>query len=161
MAFIAFIMGILLLVAFIRAQFKRPEIPEEVAPHRHTTDEIDRMIQVEMEQQAIRAEQRKQQAEIERHEAWLRKHDEQISALEFKMNQAEGKIAFLKGQIEQLRNYGDYLELERDACIEGSSNWHKWNNKCLTNEAKVYRLSEQMDKAFEARRVALEKLEVA
>ena len=161
MAFIAFIMGILLLVAFIRAQFKRLEVPEKIALHRHTPDEIDRMIQVEMEQQAIRAEQRKQQAEIERHEAWLRKHDEQISALETKVNKAEKKIDFLASQMESLKDYGEYLELERDSCVYGSSNWHKWNNKCVSNDAKVYRLSEQMDTAYEARRVAIEKLEVA
>ena len=126
-----------------------------------TFDEIERMIAMEKEQARIRKEQEKQAKELEKHEAWLRKHDEQISALETKVNQAEKKIDFLASQMESLKDYGEYLELERDSCVYGSSNWHKWNNKWMSNNAKVYRLSEQMDKAYEARRVALEKLEVA
>lgn len=123
----------------------------------------------------IRAEQKRQAAKIakhdreiaahakaiEKHEKQLQKHEEEIHKLNYKLNKAENDIDFLITQLDHFKEYGKYLEIERDACVFGSSNWHKWNNKLNTNDAKVYRLSDQLGRAYEEKQTAIRKLEVA
>lgn len=67
----------------------------------------------------------------------------------FKESQAMEDIDHIAYCIEQVIKKGEYLELERDACVKYGKEWHKWNDKCLANEEKHYKLVKQMNKARE------------
>lgn len=67
----------------------------------------------------------------------------------FKERQAQEDIDHIAYCIDQVIKKGEYLELERDACVKYGKEWHKWNDKCLANEEKHYKLVKQMNKARE------------
>ncbi len=112
-------------------------------------------------QARLKAEQARQAAEQARQAELLRKHDEQIAKLTARVEQCEEDILQWENQRKQLIEYGDYLERERDACVEGSSEWHKWNNKCMTNNNKVYTLDSRIRKAYYQKTEAERKMEEA
>ena len=102
----------------------------------------------------------KLEAEQARQAAVLRKHEEQLNKLTAKVEQCEEDILQWQNQREQLIDYQEYLERERDACIGGSKQWHKWNNKCLTNNNKVYGLDTRIRKAYYTKAEAERKISV-
>lgn len=76
-----------------------------------------------------------------------KKEDKRRLRLEQSAAQAREDIDNYAYRIEQLNKKGEYLELERDACIDGGKEWNKWNDKCMANDDKIYRLQKQMNKA--------------
>ena len=77
------------------------------------------------------------------------------------IEQCEEDILQWQNQREQLIDYQEYLERERDACIGGSKQWHKWNNKCITNNSKVYGLDTRIRKAYYTKAEAERKREIS
>ena len=84
---------------------------------------------------------------------------EQFAKYSQKIEQAEEDILQWENQKDYLINYQNYLERERDACIPESSNWHKWNNKCITNNNKVYSLDTRIRRAYYIKEEAAKKIE--
>ena len=76
----------------------------------------------------------------------------------FKQRQAENDINSYYKQREDLLEYGEYLELERDACAYGSSNYHKWNKKVMANDNRLSALDRKIEKAIHAKDMAILKL---
>lgn len=84
--------------------------------------------------------------------------------LKFKhaLEQAEEDINHLAYRMEELQEYAKYLETERDACVYGSANWHKWNNRVMANDNKVYNIQKQINKAeYTAKNAEIKLREVA
>lgn len=118
--------------------------------------ETERLIALEK----ARIEQEKwnlKQEEINRkNEERLLKVEAEVLKYQYVLEQAEEDIVQCQNKINQLDEYGKYLELERDACVYGSANWHKWNNKFEANNNKVYTIQKQMNKAsYNARNAEL------
>lgn len=102
--------------------------------------ETKRMIALEREQMRIAKEQEKQAAE-------LAKHEKRLADLEERMAVAEGEIEFQSQQIERLREHIEHAETERDACVYGSTNYYKWDKKCMTLEKQIHTAEVKMAKA--------------
>ena len=103
--------------------------------------EVQRIVAIEREQMRLAKEQEKQAARLEKVEAEQRK----IKATLYK---AVKDIDHLTYEMEQKRKYGEYLELERDACVKYGAEWHKWNNKVSTNNNQLYAMETKLDKAL-------------
>lgn len=73
--------------------------------------------------------------------------------------QATEDINHLKYTIAQLNKKSEYLELERDACVPYGKEWHKWNDKVMANDERIYKLMKQMNKAKETAERAKRNLE--
>lgn len=110
-------------------------------------EQLKRMVALEKEQQRQAKEQARLAREQERQAAQFAKHEARIAKLEQSAAQAREDIDNYAYRIEQLNKKGEYLELERDACIDGGKEWNKWNDKCMANDDKIYRLQRQMNKA--------------
>lgn len=102
--------------------------------------ETQRLIALEREQMRLAKEQEKQ-------EAVLAKHEKRLADLEERMAIAEGEIEFQSQQIERLRAHIEHAETERDACVFGSTNYYKWDKKCMTLEKQIHTAEVKMAKA--------------
>ena len=91
----------------------------------------------------------------------ISKMEKKIRLLEDKIDQANEDINYFASQIENLKTYSKYLEEERSKCSFGSGEWHKCNNKMLTNDGKIYTFQTRMNKAQSAKREAEIEMEVA
>lgn len=91
----------------------------------------------------------------------ISKMEKKIRLLEDKIDQANEDINYFASQIENLKTYSEYLEEQRSKSPEGSGEWHKWNNKMLTNDGKIYTFQTRMNKAQSAKREAEIEMEVA
>ena len=60
---------------------------------------------------------------------------------------AEEEIEFQSQQIERLRTHIEHAETERDACAYGSTNYYKWDKKCLALEKQIHTAESKMAKA--------------
>ena len=142
---------------------RQAEIERIAAEQRRIRDEQKRQAREQVERDKaflrLQREQERQAKEQERQAEILRKHDEQIEKLTHRIEQAEEDILQWENQREQLIDYQIYLERERDACIGGSSHWHKWNNKCITNNNKVYALDTRIRKAYYTKEESQRKIE--
>ena len=87
-----------------------------------------------------------------------RKTDKKRSDLEFKLAQAEQDIDYYRAQIEELNKYGERLELERDACAYGSTNYYKAASKVRTNDNKVHAAVARLNKAMHIKEAASREL---
>ena len=103
-------------------------------------------------------ENRKMNEKVDRE---ISKMAKKIRLLEDKIDQANEDINYFASQIENLKTYSEYLEEERSKCNFGSGEWHKWNNKMLTNDSKIYTFQTRMNKAQSAKREAEIEMEVA
>ena len=103
-------------------------------------------------------ENRKMNEKVDRE---ISKMEKKIRLLEDKIDQANEDINYFAFQIESLKTYSEYLEEERGKCNFGSGEWHKWNNKMLTNDSKIYTFQTRMNKAQSAKREAEIEMEVA
>lgn len=92
-------------------------------------------------------------AMTEKERAAERKKQAAAAKKQAQIEQAEQDMEQLGIQIEQLQDYGEYLELERSGCVYGSKDWHKWNNKWMANNAKVYNLTRRMNRAYSEKRI--------
>lgn len=106
----------------------------------------------------LEAEQSRQAAAQKKQAEQLAKHEEEIEKLSFNIDQAESEIAHLRRQIEEYNEHGKYLELERDACAYGSTNYYKWNSKVLANNEKVFSLAKRLSKAEYTKATAKKRL---
>ena len=102
--------------------------------------ETKRLIALEREQIRLAKEQEKQAAV-------LAKHEKRLADLEERMAVAEGEIEFQAQQIERLREHIEHAETERDACVYGSTNYYKWDKKCMTLEKQIHTAEVKMAKA--------------
>ncbi len=124
-----------------RSREERQRVLEEQRQQREAMVEYHRQLaQHEREMQRQAAEQQRQ-AEL------LRKHEQRISQLEFTVSQAQDDIDNIAYRIEQAQEYSIYLERERDACVIGSKEYFKWQNKVMAQDDKIYRMTKQMNKA--------------
>ena len=98
---------------------------------------------------------------ISRNTADIQKQNEQIYKMENRLAQAEEDINYFTCQIENLHKFAEFLEEQRAKCAPGTAEWHKWNNKLLTNDGKIYSFTTRMNKARFAADEARRKLEVA
>ena len=89
------------------------------------------------------------------------KQEERIAKLEQRMNIAEGEIEFQRQQIERLRKHIEHAETERDACVYGSSNYYKWDKKCMTLEKQIHSAENKLYNAECVAKQSKEKLGVA
>ena len=142
---------------------RQAEIERIAAEQRRMRDEQKRQAREQAERDRaflrLQREQERQAREQERQAEILRTHDERIEKLEHRIEQAEEDILQWENQRQQLMDYQEYLERERDACVGGSSHWHKWNNKCITNNNKVYALDTRIRKAYYTKEEAQRKIE--
>ncbi len=127
-------------------------------------------------QREMEKEQRQmeRQAEIERREriaadaklakeqaaqaARIAKIEEEQRRQQSVLNKAVKDIDHLLYEMDQKRKYGEYLELERDACVPYGAEWHKWNNKVSANNNQLYAMETKLDSAIEKRDEAQRKL---
>lgn len=130
-----------------KTQESREWFEKAFAEHLATYGVLEEQHRLAEEQARLAAEQERMQAELDKHAA-------KIADLEFKMNRAEADIDNLTFRIDELKKYGEYLELERDACVYGSSNYYKWHKKVMTNDNQVYTLTSRLDKAIYAKEKA-------
>lgn len=121
-------------------------------------EEQTRLIALEEEQRRQAEEQARMRGQIEAHQEWLKRHDEEIGKLQARIGRAEKEIDHIMVQMEQKREYGEYLELERDACVKGSKFYHGWNNKVIANTNQLHNMEMKLDKAIENREIALAQL---
>ena len=105
------------------------------------------MIALQREQERQRKEQERLEKEREKQAEILRKHEMQIMKLEERMAVAEGEIEFQAQQIERLREHIEHAEMERDACVYGSSRYYQWDKKCLALEKQIHTAESKMAKA--------------
>ena len=103
-------------------------------------EEVAARIALEREQMRLAKEQEKQAEQIA-------KHEKRISDLEERMAVAEEEIEFQSQQIERLRAHIEHAETERDACVYGSTNYYKWDKKCLALEKQIHTAESKMAKA--------------
>lgn len=129
-------------------------------------EELLRILAVENEQRRQAEEQKRQAGILEKHGADIAKiakeqakQAEQIRKLTYQVEQAEEDINYLYDQIDSQKRYGAFLLEKRDACAIDGAEWHKWNNKMLTNDSKVYSLQTRMNRAVYKRDDAMQKLE--
>jgi len=140
----------------VAAEQKRAEDFEKIkqlakAQSRERQERIRSQVEIQREQMRIAKEQEAQRKELEQQKILISKQDEKIRGFEFKLNQAEKNIDFIQYQMEKKREYGEYLERERDACTYGSRFYHNWNNKVIANNNQLHTLETQLDKAIFAR----------
>lgn len=132
--------------ARIEAEMRRDrEQRERIA--REQKEQREALIAQAKAQARLEREQARQAAEQQRQAELLRKHEQRISQLEFKVSQAQDDIDNLTYRIEQAQEYSIYLERERDACVIGSKEYFKWQNKVMAQDDKIYRMTKQMNKA--------------
>ena len=103
-------------------------------------EEVAARIALEREQMRLAKEQEKQ-ADV------LAKHEKRISDLEERMAVAEEEIECQSQQIERLRAHIEHAETERDACVYGSTNYYKWDKKCLALEKQIHTAESKIAKA--------------
>ena len=109
--------------------------------------ETQRLIALERKQMRQAREQEKLAKEQEKQAAQLAKHEKRLADLEERMAVAEGEIEFQSQQIERLREHIEHAETERDACVYGSTNYYKWDKKCLALEKQIHTAESKMAKA--------------
>ena len=110
-------------------------------------EEVAARIALEREQMRQRREQEKLAQEQAKQAEQLAKHEKRISDLEERMAVAEEEIEFQSQQIERLRAHIEHAETERDACAYGSTNYYKWDKKCLALEKQIHTAESKMAKA--------------
>lgn len=110
---------------------------------------------------ALEREQMRMAKEQERQAAQLAKHEEQIAKLEQRMAVAEGEIDFQRQQIDRLRDHIEHAETERDACVYGSSEYWKWDKKCLALEKQIHTAEGKISNAQFTISEGKKKMEVA
>lgn len=113
--------------------------------------ETDRMI-------AIEREQLRQAKELEKHEQQLQKHEEMLQKMQFQLDQACEDIDNILYKIDELQKYSEYLQDQRDKCVENGAEYFKWQNKLSTVDDKIYRLNKQKAKATFLKEQAQRKL---
>ena len=120
--------------------------------------EVQRMVALEEAQMRMKIAEaeawRKQetwnrkQEEINRKQEELNRKQAEINEkLMYTAQQAREDIENLKYKISEQQKYSEYLERERDACVEGSKEYFKWHNKLAVSDDKIYRMAKQMNKA--------------
>ena len=113
--------------------------------------ETDRMI-------AIEREQLRQAKELDKHEQQLQKHEEMLQKMQFQLDQACEDIENILYRIDELQKYSEYLQDQRDKCVENGAEYFKWQNKLSTVDDKIYRLNKQKAKATFLKEQAQRKL---
>ena len=106
------------------------------------------------EVERIAEEQRKQAERISKNEEKLRK-------VEYERYAAQEEIEFINNQLEKLMAQYDHIELERDACVHGSSNYYKWDKKLIALDNQIHTANKKLNKAMFLVEEADRKLEVA
>lgn len=92
------------------------------------------------------AEQRRQKAEQEKQAKQIEKHEQQIRAAQQRIAAAENEIAYNREQRERLFALLDIAELERDAAIQGSSTWEKYQRKVIALNNQIHAVQNRIDK---------------
>ena len=113
--------------------------------------ETDRMIKIEREQM-------RQAKQLEKHEQQLQKHEEMLQKMQFQLDQACEDIDNILYRIDELQKYSEYLQDQRDKCVENGAEYFKWQNKLSTVDDKIYRLNKQKAKATFLKEQAQRKL---
>ena len=113
--------------------------------------ETDRMIRIEREQM-------RQAKELEKHEQQLQKHEEMLQKMQFQLDQACEDIDNILYKIDELQKYSEYLQDQRDKCVENGAEYFKWQNKLSAVDDKIYRLNKQRAKAVFQKEQAQRKL---
>ena len=131
--------------------------------------EIERMVAIEREQIRLAKEAEKERKEriaaeeklakeAEKQAARIAKIEEEQRKMKDTLYKAVKDIDHLTYEMEQKRKYGEYLELERDACVKYGAEWHKWNNRVSTNNNQLYAMETKLDNAINRRNNAQRKL---
>ena len=92
-------------------------------------------------------------AKTEKELAAERKKQAAAAKKQAQIEQAAEDIEQYQNQIAALQKYSEYLELERSGCVYGSKSWHKWNNKVIANDNRIYNLTKRMNRAYSEKRI--------
>lgn len=117
-------------------------------------NEIDRLIEVEREQQRIAREQARQAEQ-------LAKHEQRISDLEFRMNQAEADIEHWKSQIGNLYALLDIEQSNRSKADPGSKADAACQKRIITLTNQIHTAETRLAKAQHTRATAEQQLNAA
>lgn len=75
------------------------------------------------------------------------KEEEKLRKQEFILRQAQEEIDAQSYKVERMRNVLESIELERDACIPGSSNYMKYERKAISLENQIKTAIRKINKA--------------
>ena len=139
---------------------RQPEIDRQ-AEQARIQDEIDRLIEVERQQQRIRNEQQRIRNEQRRQAEQLAKHEQRISDLEFRMNQAEADIEHWKSQIGNLYALLDIEQSNRSKAAPGSKADAACQKRIITLNNQIHTAETRLAKAQHTRATAEQQLNAA
>ena len=88
----------------------------------------------------------RQAAEQEKQAKAIAKHEKQITAAHQRIATAENEIAYNREQRERLFKLLERAELERDAAIEGSGTWEKYQRKVIALNNQIHAVQNRIDK---------------
>ena len=86
------------------------------------------------------------------------KRQEQEEKLKRRIADADGEIEYQRQQIERLRQHMEHSEIERDACVYGSTRYFQWDKKCMTLEHQIHTAEARLSKAKDTKFFCEDKL---
>lgn len=154
--------------AFFRRPEPEPELIRPAAdPVRRTPEDAAKAVweSYRAEYQRLKAAIDAQAEELtelretqEAQEERIDRLDAKSMQLDHRLAMAESEIAFNREQRERIFSLLEIEELERDACVRGSSAWQKHQAKVISLEAKVHTVQRKIDKAMAEKRLCEIKL---
>lgn len=117
-------------------------------------DKVDRLFS------EWKAQREADEAEAIRQAAVLaeEKRQEQEEKLKRRIADADGEIEYQRQQIERLRQHMEHSEIERDACVYGSTRYFQWDKKCMTLEHQIHAAEARLSKAKDTKFFCEDKL---